>query len=344
VGVIDDAGLAWPKDDGGAYDCRHIINEHNEMRVPLKSGPLLEPMFHRDHACAANGLILATAKIAGSSCFSGYVNRDPSLNECFGCIYYGDGYAGPATRNRWDIMRIGENSARILDDASLPVGMRMSIRIKNAILDQVRDTSFPGPVRFDQLDNLVSAPGGSNGNLGHWRRTHDATGDPQSWVEAFRFDTLSRSTGLMNVSTLRIRKVWFEIHLFVLRVQAGFGINAQEQWWPYARCRIRAWTQIHPAVNQEQVIYLKDGIPFTPPGIAEWRGWLGAFSNPATRNILPWDATRRAPDFGCNGQVEMRGLAKRLGMFAGDYPAGMIPPVNEIIHGGSVTFNFGDGC
>jgi len=286
-------------------------------------------------------LILATAKIEGSACFSGYVNRDPLRDGCLGCIYYGEGYAGKAARDRWDIMHISQNDARLVDDISRSPGDRKTLTMKNSVLSKVRTATFPGPINFSQLDNLVNI--GGNGSLGHWRRAYEGIGDPGGWIEADQFEVISRLTGERAAASLRIRKVWFEIYLFVLRVEVAVGTELREEWWPYARCLIRAWTQIHSTMPpQDRLLYVKDEVPFIPPGKVEWRGWLGAYSNPPARNIRRPKAEQDA-HLEC-GQPQMRELALRFGFTINGHLAGKIPVLDKTIHGGSVTFNFGGGC
>lgn len=342
TGITDDASNTWPKKDNVGYDCRSVIYEHGEIRVPLRSGHMLEPVFFRDHACAANMIILATAKIDSSDCFSGYINRERNPDPCPGCVYYADGYA-PTARARWDLMRISQNDAHIIIDPSLPPGMITTLTLKNEILAKVRTSTFPGPLNFGQLSNRVSENGGNNSMLGNWWRTYDGTGDPSNWIDVSEFDVLSKVTGLITPCRLRIQRVMFEVYLFVLRTVVGPYDDSDEAWTPYARCRIRAWTQLDPNPSSTgKSIYLKDDVPFIPPGYVEWRGALGAFSTPSARNIRKSKAARLTrPE--C-GQNQMRELALRFLANVGEYPAGMISALDQTIHGGSVTFNFGDGC
>ena len=276
-GITDDASDSWPKRDNAGYDCRHIQAEHNPSRVPLSAGRMLVPVFHRDHACGANAMILATARIAASECNSGFANRANPGTE----IYYGDvsSYSG---RPRFDTMHVTGNTATIADDPAASPSARATIEVKNAALAYVARGAFPGAggLLFGQLRNRVLDDG--NGALGLWRTTY--TGEGTS-PDVAAIQLRSRSSDARVDAKLHIKRVFFEVYLFVLRVRSKVGAEFVDKQWPYARCRIQVWTELrtaNPADLQGHPFYLRNGVAFSPPGYVEWRGWLGAFSAPPT--------------------------------------------------------------
>lgn len=249
-------GTGWGMDRAaGNMICRHLESEKDPTLLQLFSPRLQGPILARTTGCAANALILCSAKIAGSICESSYlaeVNR-----HALGFQYYADALGPFGCKQIWDYAHITGLTASFKPPAKEqdPDGsLAKENALKNAAIDTLKRDGFineNGSVqRFDRLDTMI--PQFGNSAIGWWRRTFDGKNLPatNSPVVATLKAFPSQDPAAEFDVELRAYAASVEVYVVPYRRDEKVPSDLITTMHPYTRAKIKLWLSVTVAPDK----------------------------------------------------------------------------------------------
>ena len=319
-GLIPDlfgyTGTSFFLDD--AVSCRRV-REHGPLSVSFKGGALHQAILHRTIGCAANFFIPCSAKVSASECQGSFLNTPrPNIGPP---VYYNES----PSRQDLDTLRVLTNSTSVgISSPFLSTREKAEAGLKNTVLSYIAArTDVPN---FQQLNHdpthveiwkrvftgaglqAIELPVVPNTNLaGRLTQSRCPVSVQLRLVEAsielnlVMYQTQEQGKIKMTpYARLRIRAVCIptvttpiqacsrEIpglenggQLFV--INGGSVPNVGIPQWP----RVSEIKNIVTTPALDTITYLSNDVVVTPPGVVEWWGMLGSFSDPKTQNLWP---------------------------------------------------------
>jgi hypothetical protein len=350
-------GWKPPGATGWMY-CRGTL-DHEAKIVTLDAGRLFQSMFCRTAPCTTNRLVMCTARVAMSTCDSGYIYDDPPPT------WYD---ADPCRIIQFDTVLLNYGADEelgppvILTGDYIPLQDEMLTELKNAVIEHVRTEVFQdgsaNGVRFDRLDYQL--PIGGTSDLGWWKRGWSGRDFPPEspdlpvvaeFPESFRL--YSRET--VHDAEMVIIGVDVQLDLVAHRkchrhaYFDGSFVPCDHKTFPHARFRIRANTAMRVLTLDGE--YVLDPISTDDPYVfvdehnrrlngslsdVWWWGFLGDSSDPRTANV-------ERDEFPLSITGQCRALAEDLGetVIPGwPYALTSQPDDRNRIYGGAVGISF----